>query len=134
MGQNVQKSEINLEEFSSISIDDKSEVVSFDFSKLNLTIAFNKSTGRLDTYEISGVNQLLMPIKSNFWRAPTDNDYGNQMPERLIKWKQASYEQHLESFEIKKDNNVYIILTKYFLPSIKADLDLVVLEVSLSIR
>lgn len=121
LGQNVQKSEINLEEFSSISIDDKSEVVSFDFSKLNLTIAFNKSTGRLDTYEISGVNQLLMPIKSNFWRAPTDNDYGNQMPERLIKWKQASYEQHLESFEIKKDNNVYIILTKYFLPSIKAD-------------
>ena len=42
------------------------------------------------------------------------------MPERLIKWKQASYEQHLESFEIKKDDNGYIILTKYFLPSIKA--------------
>jgi beta-galactosidase len=120
LGQNIHKSEINPEEFSSISIDDKSESVSFDFSKLNLTIAFNKSTGRLDTYEISGVNQLLTPIKSNFWRAPTDNDYGNLMPERLIKWKHASYEQHLESFEIKKEDNSYNILTKYFLPSIKA--------------
>ena len=120
LGQNIYESEINLEEFSSISIDDKSQVVSFDFSKLNLTIAFNKSTGRLDTYEISGVNQLLMPIKSNFWRAPTDNDYGNQMPERLSRWRQASYEQHLESFEIKKDDNGYNVLTKYFMPSIKA--------------
>jgi beta-galactosidase len=120
LGQNVHKSEIYPEEFSSISIDDKSESVSFDFSKLNLKIAFNKSTGRLDTYKVNGVNQLLTPIKSNFWRAPTDNDYGNQMPERLIKWKQASYEQHLESFEIRKDDNGYIILTKYFLPSIKA--------------
>ena len=120
LGQKAHKSEIDSEEFSSISIDDKSETVSFDFSKLNLKIAFNKPTGRLDTYKINGVNQLLTPIKSNFWRAPTDNDYGNQMPERLIKWKQASYEQHLESFEIKKENNGYKILTKYFLPSIKA--------------
>jgi beta-galactosidase len=120
LGQNIYKSKINPEELSSISIDDKSESVSFNFSKLNLKIAFNKSTGRLDTYEISGVNQLIMPIKSNFWRAPTDNDYGNQMPERLARWKLASYEQNLESFEVKKEDNGYNILTKYFLPSIKA--------------
>jgi beta-galactosidase len=120
LGQNIDKSEINLEEFSSISIEDKPERVSFDFSKLNLEIAFNKSTGRLDTYKIRGVNQLLMPIKSNFWRAPTDNDYGNKMPERLIRWKQASNEQNLKSFKIKKEDNGYNILTRYFMPSIKA--------------
>jgi beta-galactosidase len=120
LGQNIDKGEVNLEEFSRVLIDDKPERVSFDFSKLNLEIAFNKSTGRLDTYKVGGVNQLLMPIKSNFWRAPTDNDYGNKMPERLIRWKQASYEQNLQSFKIKKEYNGYNILTRYFLPSVKA--------------
>jgi beta-galactosidase len=120
LGQNIHKNKINPEEFSNILIQDNSEIVSFNFSKLNFVISFNKSTGRLDTYKISGVNQILMPIKSNFWRAPTDNDYGNQMPERLIKWKEASYEQNLETFEIKKEDNGYYISTKFFLPSVNA--------------
>ncbi len=36
-------------------------------------------------------------MKPYFWRPPTDNDIGNQMPERLSVWKQASCHQVLKS-------------------------------------
>ena len=35
---------------------------------------------------------LLKSPKTHYWRAPTDNDYGNKMPTRLKAWKNASEE------------------------------------------
>lgn len=37
-----------------------------------------------------------------FWRAPTDNDYGNQMPERLGDWKLAHQDVKVKSVEVGK--------------------------------
>ena len=38
----------------------------------------------------------------NFWRASTDNDYGNKMPERSEAWRIASEEQTLKTISVAK--------------------------------
>ncbi|WP_094123125.1 beta-galactosidase small subunit [Hymenobacter coccineus] len=50
---------------------------------------FDTKAGRLVRYERKGqrvINQFPEPY---FWRAPTDNDFGNGMPERLGAWRTA---------------------------------------------
>lgn len=44
----------------------------------------------LASYEYNGRELLEAPPVPNFWRAPTDNDKGNMMPQRYAQWKIAS--------------------------------------------
>lgn len=46
--------------------------------------------GVLTSFGTSEGERLVKPLKPNFWRAPTDNDFGNQMPGRLKYWRTAS--------------------------------------------
>ena len=44
----------------------------------------------LTSYRYAGVELLERTVKPNFWRAPTDNDEGNNMMARYAQWKIAS--------------------------------------------
>lgn len=44
----------------------------------------------LTSYRYAGVELLERTVKPNFWRAPTDNDEGNNMMGRYAQWKIAS--------------------------------------------
>ena len=58
----------------------------------NLNLVFNTKEGRLTSYVFKG-DELIKDGKGpkpNFWRAPTDNDFGNQMQLKNIEWKKAS--------------------------------------------
>ena len=51
--------------------------------------AWDKASGRLVSWTRGG-RDLIDPsfgFRPNFWRAPNDNDYGNQAPRRLEAWK-----------------------------------------------
>ena len=37
---------------------------------------------------------------TNFWRAPIDNDYGNNLPLRSKEWKAASNSRQFESIQL----------------------------------
>ncbi|GEL10725.1 beta-galactosidase [Flavobacterium glycines] len=37
-----------------------------------------------------------------FWRAPTDNDFGNKMPEKLVVWKEAHLNPEVKSVTVGK--------------------------------
>ncbi len=52
-------------------------------------IQFDKTTGFLCKYMVGGINYLNegAQLKPNFWRAPTDNDYGAGMQNRFAIWK-----------------------------------------------
>ncbi len=61
-------------------------------SNNNLQLIFDKEKGQITSY-IFGNNELLKDgngPKPNFWRAPTDNDFGNQIQVKNIEWKKAS--------------------------------------------
>lgn len=53
-------------------------------------VAFRRSSGLLESYRYGGNSLLKAAPKPNFWRAPTDNDRGNQMAARYAQWKIAS--------------------------------------------
>jgi beta-galactosidase len=56
----------------------------------DFAVRFDRLTGDLDSFVVDGHELIGGGIEPNYWRAPTDNDFGNQMPRRLDVWRQAS--------------------------------------------
>ena len=54
------------------------------------SVQFSRLTGALTSYRAGDTEYLKAPLMPNFWRAPTNNDYGNRMPQRYAQWKIAS--------------------------------------------
>ncbi|ACJ76016.1 beta-galactosidase [Thermosipho africanus TCF52B] len=77
---------------------------------------FSKTSGLLEQIIFNGKEILKEALKPNFWRAPTDNDIGNKMPERLKVWKKASYLRRLHDFKILKDYEKVVVLTTFEIP------------------
>ena len=53
-------------------------------------VMLSRSTGALTSYRWGDREMLKTPLLPNFWRAPTNNDVGNRMPQRYAQWKIAS--------------------------------------------
>ncbi|MEA3476988.1 MAG: glycoside hydrolase family 2 TIM barrel-domain containing protein, partial [Bacteroidota bacterium] len=66
------------------------------------SVQFNKESGMMVAYEYKGTALIKEGPLPNFWRAPTDNDYGNRMQKKNKVWQEASKERKVESFEIKQ--------------------------------
>ncbi len=59
---------------------------------------FNKKDGTLSSFVFKGTQLIRTGPRPNFWRAPIDNDIGNQMPDRLGIWKEAGRSWELNDF------------------------------------
>ncbi len=66
------------------TIDKKMEV-----SGKDLKLVFNLETGRMESYSYKGKQLIKKGPEPDFWRAPTDNDYGWDMDQKLGVWKKA---------------------------------------------
>lgn len=71
-------------------------------------VLFDKSGKGLVSYVYGGREMIKAIPKPNFWRAPTDNDNGNQMPFRYAQWKLASMYQ-LNGIPGSKEPNPVIV-------------------------
>lgn len=78
--------------------------VNIGISGEEFNLIFSKKVG-IVSYCISGQELFSTIPKPNFWRAPTDNDNGNQMPFRYAIWKTASLYQIVKfsGYEVKED-------------------------------
>lgn len=77
------------------------------FETKEVTGSFDIETGTLTSYRRKGskddvVQQRPLPY---FWRAPTDNDFGNQMPKKLGIWKNAHSDPKLTHVNITHNKN-----------------------------
>jgi beta-galactosidase len=61
------------------------------------TATFDTNLGMLSSYSVDGQEMILSGGKVNFWRAPTDNDYGASLPVHYQEWKSASDNKKLLS-------------------------------------
>lgn len=84
-------------------------------SKVNF--AFDKATGLVTSYKINGTEYFQdgFGIQPNFWRAPTDNDYGSQEPKRLQIWKESSKNFKVVDASVKMDGKDAVITANYLL-------------------
>ncbi|MCG8305798.1 MAG: DUF4981 domain-containing protein [Cytophagales bacterium] len=53
----------------------------------NFAYLVSKEDGCLRSMQINGKELMKKPLIPNFWRAPNDNDLGNNMPGRCVVWK-----------------------------------------------
>ena len=60
-------------------------------------MVFDRKSGYLESYVMGGFTLLSSGPGPNFWRAPTENDFGNKMPERCAMWKTFGKELELQS-------------------------------------
>ena len=87
-------------------------------------IEFNKRDGFLRLYEANGLSYLKegSVLKPNFWRAPTDNDFGANLQNRYRVWlnpelKLTSLEQHME-------DGLAVVEAAYDIPAVRGQLAL----------
>jgi beta-galactosidase len=76
-----------------------------EFSSTNCVGKFNTKTGQFTLLKLNGNETINAFPQPYFWRAPTDNDFGNQMPEKLSVWRAAGNNKKLESVTVKDKTN-----------------------------
>jgi beta-galactosidase len=79
---------------------------------------FDKKSGFVTSYRVDGQEYFRdgFGIQPNFWRGPTDNDYGSRMPYRLQIWKEASKNFNVAHVEVAgEDDHIFVKIT-YLLP------------------
>ena len=100
-----------------LTVSTNGDNLSASSSKVNFM--FNKKTGIVTSYKVDGTEYFSegFGIQPNFWRAPTDNDYGNGMPKRLQVWKESSKNFNVTDATVTMDGNNAVINVNYLLPA-----------------
>ena len=88
----------------------------------NFIIEFNKHNGYLSRYEADGIQLLNQgaQLTPNFWRAPTDNDYGAGLQHRYAVWKNPGLK--LTSLKQNIENEQAVIQAEYDMKAVKGKL------------
>ena len=88
----------------------------------NFKIVFDRLKGIMTSYNYYDEELIINGAEPNYWRAPTDNDFGNRMEERCAVWKEASFNKNVKSFtvnQIGKDEVQVEVIRSY--PKVKAE-------------
>ena len=88
----------------------------------NFNIQFNKSNGYMDSYTVEGTQMIKKgaQLSPNFWRAPTDNDYGAGLQKKYAVWKNP--EIKLLSLKNESVNEQIVVSAEYEMKDVKAKL------------
>ena len=85
---------------------------------------FNKHSGYLTRYSVAGTEMMDedAALTPNFWRAPTDNDFGAGLHQKFVAWKNPGL--HLISFKWETADNLIKIYADYEMKAVSAKLSL----------
>ncbi len=83
---------------------EKNGVLNFKTSKI--AGSFDLNTGELTSYHLLNMDSFIDSYPTPyFWKAPTDNDFGNNMPNKLNIWKNAYKSPTVEDIKVGKQTN-----------------------------
>lgn len=77
----------------------KNENNKISFTAGNVKGEFDTKNARFTNY-FNGSNRFTNFLEPYFWRAPTDNDFGNDMPGKLGVWKSAHLNKQLKNVKV----------------------------------
>ncbi len=84
----------------------------------NLSLVFNRQNGLLEQFHFKGQKLLNTGPALNFWRAPTDNDFGNHMPKECAIWREDSQKRVLKDVQVEQiKKNLVQVNTTFYLPA-----------------
>lgn len=83
-------------------------------------VEFDRNSGFMTKYEVNGVQMIADggSLTPNFWRAPTDNDFGAGLQRRYEAWRHP--EMKLQSLETEEMGSSVLVTAKYDMPKVGA--------------
>lgn len=95
-----------------------------EISGESFNIQFNKSNGFMDYYEVNGTAMIKegAQLTPNFWRAPTDNDYGAGLQKKNAVWRNP--EMKLLSLNHDVVDGMVVVSAEYEMKSVSAKLNI----------
>ncbi len=106
-----------------VNVEDKDNRIYVTAGKVEVRI--DKWSGLLSSYKVDGQNLLNGGPEPDFWRAPTDNDYGNGMPSRLNIWRAAGNNRSVKSVDVTKEEGKVIVTSNLWLNDVTSDYTIV---------
>lgn len=97
-----------------IEIADEENILVFNSQFFSLKL--DKQSGKLVNFIKNNDTVFIEGPTANFWRAPTDNDFGNSMHTKQLYWKTAASSSKLESLNYSKAEDYILVETQYLLP------------------
>ena len=102
-----------------LEVQTKDKMITFNSG--GISGKFNTVNGQWMAYTVKGESVLNTFPEPYFWRAPTDNDFGNQMPVKLGIWRSAHANRTLIGVHVgEKDANGLKIEVRYLLTDVDA--------------
>ena len=105
-----------------LEVEETNSYVKVTAKRMSVTVG--KLTGMIDYLDVDGEPMLKFreSMTPEFWRAPTDNDYGASLQKEMRVWKNP--QTTLKSFD-KSESQDSVVLTAIFdMPEVKAQLEL----------
>ncbi|MCF6268979.1 MAG: DUF4981 domain-containing protein [Melioribacteraceae bacterium] len=104
----IAKDEFDIQNLPNLKYQDSEKVLTINGSDFD--VKFDKSTGTLTSYSVEGIEVIKSGPSPNFWRAPTDNDFGTKLEQRLAVWDRAGKNYKVESFKTESisDKNLAV--------------------------
>lgn len=90
----------------------------------NFYMEFNRHNGFMTRYDADGMKFIKEDgqLTPNFWRAPTDNDYGANLQVKYAAWRNP--EMKLTSLKSSMQEGMAVVIAYYDMPEVKARLTL----------
>lgn len=89
-------------------------------------VLFDRELGTMAALTVGGVERVAIGPQPNFWRAPTDNDYGNGFPVRSGVWRLAGRppKRALEAMTVERQGSRVLVRSRFALRSVGARYEL----------
>lgn len=109
-----------LQSTSNIEVEETNSYVKVSAKRMSVTIG--KKTGLIDYLDVDGepILKFRESMKPEFWRAPTDNDYGASLQKELKVWKNLV--MNLKSFDKSEMKDSVVLTATFEMPEVKAEL------------
>ena len=118
----AKKGKAKVQTASNLEVEETNSYVKVAAKRMSVTVG--KLTGMIDYLDVDGEPMLKFreSMTPEFWRAPTDNDYGASLQKEMRVWKNP--QMTLKSFD-KSESQDSVVLTAIFdMPEVKAQLEL----------
>ena len=105
---------------SKIEVEETNSYVKVSAERMSVTIG--KKTGMIDYLDVDGEPMLKFreSMTPEFWRAPTDNDYGASLQKKMRVWKNP--QMNLKSFDKSESKDSVVLTANFEMPEVKAQL------------
>ncbi len=90
-----------------------------------VSVKINKWSGLLADYKADGRSYLRNKPAPNFWRAPTDNDFGNNMMQKCNVWRTAGENTSVKNIAVKQEDGKAVVTADLYLKDVASDYQIV---------